>query len=94
MIVVMFIIGFVFGFLLNSTPNPEQIEITYSIDKNDYFYRLRALKMFLKVQLKQLNTYFNSESERDETELINSIPKYEHQIKQINNLLTNYDRIK
>lgn len=35
MIVVMFIIGFVFGFLLNSTPNPEQIEITYSIDKND-----------------------------------------------------------
>lgn len=87
-----FLFGLMIGIIIK--PNSEKSTIEYTINKNDYFYRLRSIKLFLQNQLRELNIYFGSEHEQDEMGLINSIPRYEYQIKEIDNILTNYGKIK
>ena len=86
-----FFLGLVLGFALRPC---ESLTIKHTISKDEYYFRLRALKLFLKNQLRCLNSFFGCEYQPDETDLINSIPRYEYQIEQIDNILTAYGKIK
>lgn len=71
----------------------DKIECIYKIEEHSYVFSLRQIRFHLKNNIRELNNYLQNENV-DEDCLVKLIENTERQIEKINDLLTDYGKVK